>query len=295
LLWNYASLGDSYNPLRSITGGFLHADLWHLLGNMWFLYLFGSSAEGKLGHLWMAGVYTVCLVISDLAMFLLSGGTYRIALGASGAVGGIIGAYWFLFSRAQVEFFYWIFWAIMGRVWLPVLWAVIWLFGWDLLFWFLEAQHGVRTGVGHTAHLGGVVCGFVCGLLIRQYSYVTLDGDDMLTRCVKCYWAWRRGLAPRTAAPPPSPSPPAGRVGEGARPSRFRTETPTRRESAPPACRRGAVASPASLPAGPAAAAPRPVPPAPGPSSAPVAPPATSPPEPKPATNRWGVQQLPLD
>jgi hypothetical protein len=99
-------------------------------------------------------------------------------------------------------------------------WAIAWLFGWDAFWWFMEWKYGLRTGIAHSAHLGGLVCGFACGLLIRQFFYVKLDGGDMLTRIVK-WWLIRKGrvatrrqdpLGQATQPEPPSPSPPLGRV-----------------------------------------------------------------------------------
>jgi len=194
-VWNYSSLSGSLSLIRSVTSGFLHADIVHLAGNMWFLFLFGSSVEGKLGHLWMGVTYLACLLVSDFAQHFLSPSAYELALGASGAVGGVIGAYWFLFSRCEVEFFYWLGWWWHGRVWLGVHWAVVWLFGWDALWWVLALKYGADTGVAHSAHLGGLICGFLCGLLIRKYSYVKLDGDDMLTRFT--VWRLTGGKGPR--------------------------------------------------------------------------------------------------
>ena len=190
-LWlSFASLGPaaaaegfSYNPLRSISAGFLHADLMHLAGNMWFLYLFGRTVEGKLGPVRMAGAYTVYLIASDLAQYLLSPTGYIVALGASGAVSGIIGTYWFLFPRYQITFVYFLF-AI--RVWagvkaFAVHWAVAWWFGWDLLKWYLAHQTGASSGVAHSAHIGGLIAGLLGAFVMRKLYLVTLDGEDMLS------------------------------------------------------------------------------------------------------------------
>lgn len=197
---NYGSLGSSYSLTRSVTGGFLHADIFHLLGNMWFLFLFGSSVEGKLGHAWMACTYLICLVVSDLAQYLFSPVSYVVALGASGAVGGVIGAYWFLFSRCKVEFFYWLAWFYAGRVWLNVFWAIVWLFAWDVFWWVIGLKYGIHTGVANSAHLGGLACGLVCGAGVRRFGHVTLDGDDMYTRVV-VWWIKRRARGQAGADP----------------------------------------------------------------------------------------------
>lgn len=212
---NHGSLGSSYNPIRSLQGGFLHAGILHLVGNMWFLFLFGSSVEGKLGHGWMTGLYAACLFLSDLAQYLFAPNPFLVAIGASGAIGGLIGAYWFLFSRTEVEFFYWIGWFWHGKVWLKVHWAVAYLFGWDLLMWFIESRMHVNGGVANSAHLGGFACGFVSGLLIRRFSHVILDGDDIYTR-VMVWWLKSKAKsstpAPMSAMPrsPVPQSPPPG-------------------------------------------------------------------------------------
>jgi len=197
LLLNYASLGGSYSLSRAFTAGFLHDDVLHLLGNMWFLFLFGSSVEGKLGHHWMAAIYGVCLLMSDAAQHIFSPANYLLGFGASGAVGGMVGAYWFLFSRAKVEFFYLFTFWIYGTMSLAVHWAVVWLFGWDIVMWVLEKYYHVESSVAHSAHLGGVVCGLLCGFLLRRFTHVILDGDDIYTRTV--VW-WRKREARKSYA-----------------------------------------------------------------------------------------------
>jgi membrane associated rhomboid family serine protease len=194
----YASLHNHITLTRAITSCFLHADIFHLLGNMWFLFLFGSSVEGKLGHHWMALTYFVCMITSDLSQ-QLSFSHYVISLGASGAVGGIIGAYWFLFSQSQINFFYWIGWFWYGEMWLGVYWAVAWLFGWDLLWWIVEWKYQMNNGIAHGAHLGGLISGLLCGFLLRRFAHVTLDGDDMYTRFMM--WRLKRNAPPQPFMP----------------------------------------------------------------------------------------------
>ena len=198
VLFEYASLAEHWSPVRAVTSGFLHGGFLHLLGNMWFLFLFGSSVEGKLGHLQMGAAYLAGLQVSDLTQHFLAPGDFVFCIGASGAVGAIVGAYWFLFSRSEVQFFYWIFTFWVGTFWTKVHWSVLYLFGWDALMWFLQKKYGVESGIAHGAHLGGLACGFLIGLLLRQFSYVTLDGDDMVTRFT--VWKLRR----RALASPPA-------------------------------------------------------------------------------------------
>jgi len=204
--FEYASLPGSYSPVRALTSGFLHGDILHLLGNMWFLFLFGGSVEGKLGHHWMAAIYGVCLFMSHIAAHLFAPGTHAMSFGASGAVGGMVGAYWFLFSRAKVDFAYLFAFWIYGVMTLAVHWAVMWLFGWDVVMWILSKYYHIDSGVSHSAHLGGVMCGLFCGFLLRRFTHIVLDGDDMYTRTIM--W-WRRRIARKAyfdRQPPPGSS-----------------------------------------------------------------------------------------
>jgi membrane associated rhomboid family serine protease len=219
VVMSFGSLQSGFDPLRALSAGFLHVGWLHLLGNMWFLFLFGSSVEGKLGHVWMAVTYTFCLLVSDLVAHVLGPSYYEVSLGASGAVGGVVGTYWFLFSRAEVEFAYFVLLLKggAGTVWLGIHWAVAWIFGWDFIWWLLEWTGYVQTGISHSAHLGGLVTGLCCGLLLRHFGHITLDGDDMYTRVV-AWWLKRHGRSgperSRTPAPPiPEVAPPFGAHG----------------------------------------------------------------------------------
>ena len=202
-LLNYGSTGfrfndmpgaeaAAYNPIRVIISGFLHGDIPHLLGNMWFLFLFGGAVEGKLGHVRMGLTYLVCLMLADLAQHLFDY-KFLICIGASGAVGGMVGAYWFLFCRAQIDFFYWIFISWYGSAALTVHWAVAWLLGWDLVMWLFSFS--LKSHVVHSTLLAGLISGLLCGLALRQFTHMTLDGEDMLTRFVIWRARRKRGVA----------------------------------------------------------------------------------------------------
>jgi hypothetical protein len=170
---------------------------------MWFLWLFGKTVEGKLGHHWMAATYFVCLLLADIAQQML-GQSYSISLGASGAVSGIIALYWFLFPRYELTFFYF-FIRFVGIKELSVHWAVAWWIGWDML----SVAMGFQTGVAHWAHLGGFAAGLACAYTLRKLYLVKLDGDDMLSLW-QMHRARRRAHLERTEHPPVDATKPAG-------------------------------------------------------------------------------------
>lgn len=240
---SFASLGEGWNPLRAISAGFLHAGWLHLIGNMWFLFLFGGAVEGKLGYKWTLGLYGVCLLLSDISQHVFAP-EFGLLLGASGAVGGLAGAYWFLFCRSRIQFFYWLFFWI-GTMSLSVNWAMIYLFGWDMVMFFA----GEESAIAHSAHVGGLVSGMVLGLLLRHFGYAALDGEDMLSRFV--IWRGRRkrarlqgqqGVAPLPVDPAhthsagtqqtaPNPAQPVDASGSASDPESGDTSNPQTNES----------------------------------------------------------------
>lgn len=165
--WAFGSpqitLGDAFAPLLSSI--FLHGGWLHLIGNMWFLWVFGDNIEDRLGHLRYLLFYLVCGVGAGLAHTLFNLNSRLPAVGASGAISGILGAYLVLFPGARV----------LTLVPLLVFYFTVELPAVILLgYWFLiqAAQGffalGARSagGVAWWAHIGGFVLGF---LLARRF------------------------------------------------------------------------------------------------------------------------------
>lgn len=150
------------NPLSLLTHMFLHGSWLHIIGNMWFLWVFGDNVEARLGHL----RYLVFYILSGLgAAFLqtfvsfLTGGEEVPMVGASGAISGVLGAYMHLFPRARILALVPIlfFFTFME---LP---AYIFIFLWFLM----QVINGIITlpfahmgGVAWFAHIGGFVVGY---------------------------------------------------------------------------------------------------------------------------------------
>jgi len=153
------------------TSMFLHADLLHLGGNMLFLYVFGDNVEDAFGH----GRYLVFYFLSGIAatvMFiwaqLFSGGQEALltgAIGASGAIAGVLGAYLILYPKARILTLTFIWW-----VWILPLPAIIFLGYWfvyQLLYGILTLGVEAVTGIAYWAHIGGFVAGILFGLIWR--------------------------------------------------------------------------------------------------------------------------------
>jgi membrane associated rhomboid family serine protease len=151
-----------------VTSIFLHGGWAHLLGNMWFLYIFGDNVEDYLGHGRYLLFYLLGGVLSGLTQFLFSIGSPVPAIGASGAIAAVLGAYFVLFPLARVVTLVWFFW-FLELVELP---AVMFLGLWFIFQFFsglASLPFGVRYvgGVAWWAHVGGFVTGFLIARAVR--------------------------------------------------------------------------------------------------------------------------------
>ncbi len=170
----YFSLGEQLFALLSFM--FLHGGFWHLLGNMWSLYIFGDNVEDHLGPLRYLGFYLLCGLVSGLTHMLLNVGSNVPTIGASGAIAGVMGAYFLLHPRARILTLIPIFF-IPYFVEIP---AFFFLGLW-LLLQFLNAagsQAGM-TGIAWWAHIGGFIGGMV---LVKVLDLLPLTGVSRRVR-----------------------------------------------------------------------------------------------------------------
>ncbi len=154
---------DSWIPF--LTSMFLHGGWIHLIGNMWFLLLFGDNVEDRMGSFRFIIFYLLCGFISGGVHTLISQESTVPAIGASGAISGILAAYLILYPRARIitmipVFFYPFFFEIPATVFIG-LWFVLQLgSGITSLF---HAQAG--GGIAWWAHVGG----FAAGILLLPF------------------------------------------------------------------------------------------------------------------------------
>jgi membrane associated rhomboid family serine protease len=139
-----------------ITAMFLHGGWWHLLGNMWFLWLFGDNVEDRLGHAKFLVLYLAGGVLASLchAWWQPPGGGMTPVIGASGAVAAVLGAYAITWPNAKIHTFV----VLIIFVTIFELPAMVVLGVW-FVTQLLEASTAAHPGVAWWAHVGGFVAG----------------------------------------------------------------------------------------------------------------------------------------
>ncbi len=158
------------------TSMFLHGSWLHVIANMWALWIFGDNVEDHVGHFTYLLLYLLCGLAGGVTHTLLNLGSAVPSVGASGAIAGIMGAYFVLYPKARVLMlvpFFFVFF-----LWLPA-WVV-------LGYWFVvQFLSGAATSIASTnpsgagvafwAHVGGFVAGLVLIRLFpsrpRRYRY----------------------------------------------------------------------------------------------------------------------------
>jgi membrane associated rhomboid family serine protease len=142
--------------LTLFTSMFMHGGIAHLLGNLWFLWIFGDNIENSLGRIRYLVFYLLCGIIASLSHVLLNSsgqGALIPSLGASGAISGVMGAYLVLHPHRRVT-------VIMMRVVTEVPgWVAVGIWFLFQLISGLGMLGDMETGVAYGAHIGGFVAG----------------------------------------------------------------------------------------------------------------------------------------
>ncbi|MBI1309811.1 rhomboid family intramembrane serine protease [bacterium] len=154
-----------------LTCVFLHGGWLHFVGNMWVLWIFGDNVEDRYGHIGYLIFYLSCGIIASTAHFLADRSSTMPTIGASGAIAGVMGAYFLLYPRARVLCIIPIFF-FLQIMWLPApLFLGIWF-----LIQFLEGTSthaaGVAGGVAWWAHIGGFLAGLAVTLWLRNHRHL---------------------------------------------------------------------------------------------------------------------------
>jgi len=143
-----------------VSYAFLHAGLMHIIGNMFFLYLFGNNVNDKLGHIGYLSFYLAGAVFSGIGHTLTSGDP---VLGASGAVAAVTGAYLVLFPHTLITVLYWFI--FIGTMELPAMYFI----AFKLIIWdnMIEPRFAPPVAIAYGAHIAGYAFGIAAmvGLL----------------------------------------------------------------------------------------------------------------------------------
>lgn len=159
---------------------FIHGGFWHLLGNMWSLYIFGNNVEDRLGHLRYLIFYLLCGLASGLAHLLLNLNSNVPTLGASGAIAGVMGAFFLLYPWSRIL-------TLIPIIFIP--WFVEIPAFFFLGIWFLiqmlnaAGVDGGSGGIAWWAHIGGFVAGMVFLKLFQAFPGVgAVDAVSRITK-----------------------------------------------------------------------------------------------------------------
>ena len=148
---------------------FLHQGWMHVLGNMWFLYIFGDNVEDYLGHFTYLAFYLLSGLCAALTQILVTPNSHVGMVGASGAIAGVLGAYFVLYPRARVLTWFFIFvlylpaWIVLGE------WAVLQFLQGETMLAMMSGRD--VGGVAFWAHVGGFVAGMVMGKIFPERAH----------------------------------------------------------------------------------------------------------------------------
>ncbi|MDX1533280.1 MAG: rhomboid family intramembrane serine protease [Nitrosopumilaceae archaeon] len=160
---------------------FMHGGLMHLGGNMLFLWIFGDNIELKFGKAKFLGIYLAWGIGAGLAHVAIDPNSAIPAVGASGAISGVLGAYLAIYPKVKISTFlmlgfFWRMLHIEARWYLP-----FWLVFQNLLPFFIGGFGVAGGGVAYMAHIGGFAIGFATGYLYKkthgsEFTYGTRYG-----------------------------------------------------------------------------------------------------------------------
>jgi membrane associated rhomboid family serine protease len=153
-----------------VTSMFLHGGWMHILGNMWFLWVFGNNVEDSMGHARFACFYLLCGIAAAAAQIVSNPDSGVPMVGASGAIGGVMGAYIVLYPRVRVHLL-----LVLGFYVTTVAVPAIFMLG----YWFvIQLVGGAASlgaaggGVAFWAHVGGFAAGMLLIFPFRQRALV---------------------------------------------------------------------------------------------------------------------------
>jgi len=159
-LFGHAPFEAAFLPL--LTSMFLHSGILHIAGNMLFLWIFGDNVEDFYGHFTYLFFYLVCGIGSGLLHVLFNLNSTVPALGASGAISGVMGAYLLLYPRARILTLVFIFLVPIPAVIILGYWFIL-----QFLSGVSSLGNAASGGVAWWAHVGGFLLGMLITSMVR--------------------------------------------------------------------------------------------------------------------------------
>lgn len=152
-----------------ITYAFMHGDLMHLAGNMLFLWVFGDNVEDSLGHIRFLVFYVLCAAAGGAAYILMNFDSDSPLVGASGAVSGIVAAYFMLHPKVKI-------WVLaLGRI--PLRLTAQWVLGAWIVYQIANALFSQDSSIAWSAHIGGLAAGATLVVFLRRKGVQLFDRD----------------------------------------------------------------------------------------------------------------------
>jgi membrane associated rhomboid family serine protease len=177
---------------------FLHGDIWHLLGNMLFLWIFGNPVCDRMGDIGYALFYLAGGVFAGIA-FTLSADNPIV--GASGAIAAVTTAFLVLFPRIHITLLWWFFFIFTFQV--PALLLIVFkMVLWDTVLAPSIDQSSAASNVAYSAHLGGYAFGFVVALGLLTVRALPRNQFDLVALWDR--WRRRTGLVGTGGGEPPT-------------------------------------------------------------------------------------------
>ena len=155
-----------------VSYAFLHGGLMHIVGNMFFLYLFGNNVNDRLGHIGYLCFYLAGAVFSGVGHTIFNSSSTMPTLGASGAIAAVTGAYLVLFPQTLITVMYWFY--IIGTTEVPALYFIA--------FKMILIDNVIATytpGVAYDAHLAGYAFGIAAILGLLAVGLISVSNFDL--------------------------------------------------------------------------------------------------------------------
>ena len=170
-IYRFGFIPANFSIITVFTSMFLHGGISHIMGNMWFLWVFGDNVEGVLGHVKFAVFYIICGLAATMSQLFVDPSSTIPMIGASGAIAGVLGMYMIRFPHARVHVFAFII-IFFTTFRIPAMFV--------LGFWFFnQLTNGLGSlgfdttgGVAWFAHIGG----FISGVMLNPaFKHIRLE------------------------------------------------------------------------------------------------------------------------
>jgi membrane associated rhomboid family serine protease len=172
LMVKYGMIPDRIIWETLVTSLFLHSGWWHLIGNMWFLWIYGRNIEDLFGHVKFVFFYLACGIAAGLVQMAADPHSTIPTIGASGAIAGVMGAYLCKLPHSRI---------------ITLVIPVIFVFtlelpaAFPLIYWFVIQffngvgsleSHRMGANVAWFAHIGGFAAGWLMAMVIKSRTYI---------------------------------------------------------------------------------------------------------------------------